>query len=241
MDGRLAIRDVERGNARRTPITILGEWLREVHDQPTLLTLDAPLGWPVGMRTALCSHQAGGPMDVDPDYMFKRITDRCVKADGKNPLEVGASWIARTAHGALIILAALRAVTNQAWRVDHPGRPSGRHEPGDSAQVAFESVDRNTGNRSLSCAHSASVECEGRGVQEGHAGARRLGPEAEIACRIRLRARMSNGEERRSRRCGSLRPGRIRFPWWAMSESTRRQDGHNPSRRVDLVPEVKPR
>ena len=112
-NGRLAIRDVERGSARRTPLAILREWLREAHDEPTLLALDAPLGWPVGMRTALCSHQAGGAMDVSPDRMFKRITDRCVKADGKNPLEVGASWIARTAHGALSLLTCLRADTSQ--------------------------------------------------------------------------------------------------------------------------------
>ena len=53
-------------------------------------------------------------MDVSPDGMFKRVTDRCVKmVDGKNPLEVGASWIARTAHSALSLLACLPDATNE--------------------------------------------------------------------------------------------------------------------------------
>ena len=78
-----------------------------------MLALDAPLGWPVAMGTTLRRHQAGGSVDVSPDRMFKRITDRCVKADGKNPLEVGASWIARTTHSALSLLACLRGATNE--------------------------------------------------------------------------------------------------------------------------------
>ena len=112
-DGRLSIREVERGNGHRTPVTILREWLMDARDHSTLLALDAPLGWPVAMGTTLRCHQAGGAVDVNPDDMFKRITDRCVKADGKNPLEVGASFIARTAHSALSLLGCLRGATNE--------------------------------------------------------------------------------------------------------------------------------
>ena len=113
-NGRLTIRNVERGNRRRTPAIVLREWLGAASGRPTLLALDAPLGWPVGMGTALHDHRAGRPIEVHPDYMFKRITDRCVKEwTGKNPLEVGASWIARTAHSALGLLACLRDATNE--------------------------------------------------------------------------------------------------------------------------------
>ena len=113
-NGRLTIRNVERGNRRRTPATVLHEWLGAASGRPTLLALDAPLGWPVAMGAALHDHRAGRLIEVHSDYMFKRITDRCVREwTGKNPLEVGASLIARTAHSALRLLACLRDATNE--------------------------------------------------------------------------------------------------------------------------------
>ena len=113
-NGRLVIRNVERGSKHRTPAVILREWLGTARGRPTLLALDAPLGWPVGMGTALHEHRAGRLIEVHPNYMFKRITDRCVKArTGKNPLEVGANLIARTAHSALSLLDDLRGATNE--------------------------------------------------------------------------------------------------------------------------------
>ena len=112
-DGRLSMREVERGNRHRTPVIVLREWLNDRSDHSTLLALDAPLGWPAAMGTTLQRHQAGDSIDVSPDCMFKRITDRCVKKDGKNPLEVGADRIARTAHSALNLLTCLREATNE--------------------------------------------------------------------------------------------------------------------------------
>jgi hypothetical protein len=41
--------------------------------------------------------------------MFRRMTDRAIhKNVGRTPLDVGADWIARTAHAALRFLAELR-------------------------------------------------------------------------------------------------------------------------------------
>ena len=112
--GRLTIRNVERGDRRRTPAVVLREWLGAVSGRPTLLALDAPLGWPVAMGKALNGHRAGLPIDVHPDYMFRRITDRYVKKQTrKTPLEVGANLIARTAHSALSLLNCLREATNE--------------------------------------------------------------------------------------------------------------------------------
>ena len=112
--GRLTIRNLERGDRRRTPAVVLREWLGAVSERPTLLALDAPLGWPVGMGAALHDHRAGHPIEIQPDDMFKRITDRCVKEwTGKTPLEVGANLIARTAHSALSLLDRLRGATNE--------------------------------------------------------------------------------------------------------------------------------
>ena len=113
-NGRLILRQLESGSRRRTPGVMLREWIGATRGRPTLLALDAPLGWPVGMRTALDGHRAGDPIRVDTEHMFKRTTDRFVrKRTDKNPLEVGADRIARTAHGALSLLDCLREATNE--------------------------------------------------------------------------------------------------------------------------------
>ena len=41
-----------------------------------LIALDAPLGWPTGLAQALCCHTAGGSIQVAPDDMFRRTTDK---------------------------------------------------------------------------------------------------------------------------------------------------------------------
>ena len=74
-------------------------------DCPVLLSIDAPLGWPTEMRTALLNHQAGAWLTVSADHMFRRETDRFIhERVGKRPLDVGADRIARTAHAALSLL-----------------------------------------------------------------------------------------------------------------------------------------
>lgn len=77
-----------------------------------LLALDAPLGWPVALGTALSSHLAGGEIKASPDLLFRRTTDRFVKTHlNKQPLDVGADRIARTAKAALDLLNQVRNQT----------------------------------------------------------------------------------------------------------------------------------
>lgn len=88
------------------------------HTASTLIALDAPLGWPQAMGDALHEHRAGTALlRFDADEMFHRLTDDVVeKATRKKPLEVGANFIARTAHQALWFLDQVRART----RLDVP-------------------------------------------------------------------------------------------------------------------------
>ncbi len=81
-------------------------------DGSVLLALDAPLGWPAPLAGKLHSHQAGDPVEEDPNIFFRRNTDRVVKEKiGKQSLDVGADRIARTAHAALSLLEELRRLT----------------------------------------------------------------------------------------------------------------------------------
>ena len=47
--------------------------------RPALLAFDAPLGWPADLGSTLAAHRAGDPIDVGPNTLFRRETDRFVK------------------------------------------------------------------------------------------------------------------------------------------------------------------
>lgn len=77
-----------------------------------LIAIDAPLGWPDGLRQLLLGHAAGlpPPVGLSKDRCFPRLTDLAVRKI-KIPLEVGADRIARAAMEALVVLQELRAAT----------------------------------------------------------------------------------------------------------------------------------
>ncbi len=78
----------------------------------TLLALDAPLGWPSALGRALFGHMAGAGIGIRSELLFRRATDRFVKKQlGKQPLDVGADRIARTALSALDLLEKTRQMT----------------------------------------------------------------------------------------------------------------------------------
>lgn len=78
----------------------------------TLIALDAPLGWPTPLGSALAVHVAGTPLEATANALFRRATDDLVAREvGKRPLDVGADRIARTAHRALAFLGELRTHT----------------------------------------------------------------------------------------------------------------------------------
>ena len=93
---------------------------------PTILAMDAPLGWPIKLGHQLSHHSAGERIDCEPNELFRRETDRVVKEKlGRQPLDVGADRIARTAHAALQLLGELGQVTGcpipLAWHSDVEG------------------------------------------------------------------------------------------------------------------------
>lgn len=97
------------GGVRWRRITELAETISRGIDRhrPTLLAIDAPLGWPVAMSRALASHTVGSSTGIveDPRLFFRRLTDRFVhRVTGKRPLDFGTSFIASAAHAALRIL-----------------------------------------------------------------------------------------------------------------------------------------
>lgn len=100
----------ELGTISQRPAKIVADWLYR-NEAPALLALDAPLGWPKGLGVTLQAHQAGMDVELPADSMFRHKTDYCVRqAIGKQPLDVGADRIARTAHAALVLLEEVRCL-----------------------------------------------------------------------------------------------------------------------------------
>ena len=108
VNGTVLIEDVQLGAL--DPAARIAELLSE--RESALLALDAPLGWPAAMGTALSQHLATDHIAVDANRLFRRETDLFIKrAIGKQPLDVGADRIARTALAALALLHNIRART----------------------------------------------------------------------------------------------------------------------------------
>ena len=96
------------------PWGTVSNWLTQARDTGVLIALDAPLGWPRALAEVLDSHQAGESVEQhDANALFRRSTDPYIRSKvGKQPLDVGADWIARTAHAALTGLARLRTTSS---------------------------------------------------------------------------------------------------------------------------------
>lgn len=96
---------------------------------PTLLALDAPLGWPSTMSTVLSDHRAGAsPRELDADTFFRRRTDQFIACiTNKTPLEVGANLIARVTHTTLRLIDLLRSGLKSA-RLELADAPIVCHE-----------------------------------------------------------------------------------------------------------------
>lgn len=95
---------------------IVSDWIAAGPHTKHLLAVDAPLGWPAFLGQALFEHNAGGALGGEVNSLFRRDTDRFIKATtGKLPLDVGADRIARTAHAALTLLSDIKAEINLAW------------------------------------------------------------------------------------------------------------------------------
>ncbi|MEX0709390.1 MAG: DUF429 domain-containing protein [Woeseia sp.] len=117
VDGTVAVDEILVGFI--DPAQVLAPIIRE--KAPVLLAFDSPLGWPKPMGQLLIDHQASAALPVDANHLFRRETDRFVKRKiGKQPLDVGADRIARTAHAAVGLLEQVRALASKeiplAWQ-----------------------------------------------------------------------------------------------------------------------------
>ncbi|MFC3282326.1 DUF429 domain-containing protein [Litchfieldella rifensis] len=125
-DGRTVVEAACLGTPTALPEDIVTEWVRRDQDNPTLIALDAPLGWPAPLADALQCHRAGQNISTPAHDLFRRRTDRKVRETiGKQSLDVGADRIARTAYAALKLLENLRQRLNEtiplAWDRDISG------------------------------------------------------------------------------------------------------------------------
>jgi hypothetical protein len=125
-----------------------------------LIAIDAPLGWPDGLRTLLHGHQAGVriPDGLEKDPCFRRHTDLVVRVV-KAPLEVGADRIARAAFEALRVLDSLRNETGLslplAWSPGFTGAAAIEVYPGATmaarklTKVQYKLPDQGTGRNDI--------------------------------------------------------------------------------------------
>jgi len=119
----LVVGQVIVGSKSEDISAVVAQWMLE-SSGPVLLALDAPLGWPAPLASALSTHQAGDYLASDAHTLFRRSTDRFVRTKvGQQSLDVGADRIARTAHLALQLLGNIRARTSEtlplAWSPDY--------------------------------------------------------------------------------------------------------------------------
>ena len=108
VDDTTSIVDLSACSSRLTALHAIGTAISGT-TAPSVIAVDAPLGWPAGLSQALSHHEAGGYLEVHANEMFSRETDRFIQETlKKKPLEVGANLIARTAHSANQFLNTLR-------------------------------------------------------------------------------------------------------------------------------------
>lgn len=120
-DGELRVRRGCSG-AGADPAEIAAGWIEA---EPTLIGLDAPLGWPAPLGEELSVHRAGGELGESANRLFRRFTDDyTAETIGKRPMDVGADRIARTAHAALSLLTQLRRISERSLPLGwSPGEP----------------------------------------------------------------------------------------------------------------------
>ncbi len=88
----------------KKPVQKIAQWIND-GPKTVLLAVDAPLGWPAELGKSLVDHRAGMSLGMPrkaANQLFRRHTDRMIKRRlGKQPLDIGADRIARTAHSIL--------------------------------------------------------------------------------------------------------------------------------------------
>ncbi len=103
----ISLLETKFGSNGNSIAEIIMDWIQL--DDKVVLAIDAPLGWPEDLGDSLNHHLAGQTLYIDSNLLFRRETDRFIKEKlGKQPLDVGADRIARTAYAALKIIGELQ-------------------------------------------------------------------------------------------------------------------------------------
>jgi hypothetical protein len=72
LDGvRVVVSEARTGDRRSDPAEVVAGWLRAF--PRALIALDAPLGWPRGLSSALSEHYAGSAIDQHPTISHLRV------------------------------------------------------------------------------------------------------------------------------------------------------------------------
>jgi len=80
---------VVHGNSVDTVAATISEWI--IENQPNLIAMDAPLGWPAAISGCLHSYKAGEHVAIESDMLFSRIIGKIAREKtGNMPLEIGA-------------------------------------------------------------------------------------------------------------------------------------------------------
>ena len=121
---RLSLTDVKLCTLECLPAATVTAYAKGLDD--ILFALDSPLGWPESLGPELSRHEAGRYLEVSADRLFRRNTDRFIRAKiGKQSLDVGADRIARTAWGALNLLETISSELGEqvalAWNTSIKG------------------------------------------------------------------------------------------------------------------------
>lgn len=141
--GCTVVEHVAVGTADLSPVRAITDWLDSCSG-PTLIALDAPLGWPAPLAEALQNHEAGQPLPTEANRLFRRETDRVIRErTGKQSLDVGADRIARTAHAGLKLLGELRSDLSDSIPLASTVPTTGRHaiEVYPAATLAAHRID----------------------------------------------------------------------------------------------------
>ena len=125
-----------------------------------LIAIDAPLGWPDGLKQLLHGHDAGmaPPEKLEKHDTFRRHTEKVVR-DVKVPLEVAADRIARATFEALCVLNELRTLSQLklplAWCPEFKGAASIEVYPGATlaarklAKAPYKARDEASGRQQI--------------------------------------------------------------------------------------------
>src|SRR5262245_11284788 len=76
-DGARELKRATLGTAGESAAATIAGWI----DGAThyVVALNAPLGWPSALASALAEHRAGQPIREEPDRLFRRETDHFVR------------------------------------------------------------------------------------------------------------------------------------------------------------------